>query len=321
MRQVIGSAIRQGSLEIVPNELVRVELGGVARKEVRLKARVSAQELSRRTALVRSAPVPKQDDGAAQVLEELVEEASDLRRLDVLAAIETGVKGHPPLLRRDADGGDGRDLTPTAGAAQAGRLAPGRPRPGHVRDQEEAAFVEEDQMGAKFFGFFLYGANGSASNGRLPSRPFLGLASPAFDSSTPGVSVSSRRWEASNGCRSAPRFVGAPGSASKGPWNTPFSAGSSAGCGPTAAFAGQKGAPGVPASGAASIQVGLPCGTPAATAPQSSARRRAWRLPSGADCRIAITRWLAGGASPVEEGLQGVSCPKGYELWQKVSIC
>jgi len=165
VRQIIGDAVCQGPLEIVPDELVRIKLGSVSRKEVCLEPRVSKQELPRGSALMRRSPVPEQDHGASQVLEELAEEPSDVRRLDVFAAIEAGVERHPPLLWGDADGGDGRDFTPAPGAAQMGRLAFRRPRPGHVRDQKEAAFVEEDQMGAKSFGVFLYAANGSASNG------------------------------------------------------------------------------------------------------------------------------------------------------------
>lgn len=60
-----------------------------------------------------------------------------------------------PSFGRDTDSRDRGDLGPPASATQNGSLSAGRPGPGDWRDQEEAALVNEYEMGARLFGFFL----------------------------------------------------------------------------------------------------------------------------------------------------------------------
>ena len=60
-----------------------------------------------------------------------------------------------PSFWRDADSRDRRYLGPASGATQNGSLASRCPCPGDGRDQQEAALVNEYEMGARLFGFFL----------------------------------------------------------------------------------------------------------------------------------------------------------------------
>lgn len=64
------------------------------------------------------------------------------------------------------------------------------PSPPQVWYQKEAAFIQENQMGAKFFG--LYEATCSVSSSRSPSHPFAVLCALVFGNSIPSPLISSK---------------------------------------------------------------------------------------------------------------------------------
>lgn len=184
--QILGDAIGQRPLEMVPHEFIRIELRRVSRERIGMQARMGAEPLFDHGAFMRSPAIPEQDHVAPQVPEQVSEELGHFRGSNVLVGMEPGVQHDAPPFRRDAEGRDRRNLVPVPGAVQPGSLPPGRPGAGDVRDQQEAALIEEDQMGPKPFGVFLYAATGTASNGRWPARPVPAPASPASGSSSPG---------------------------------------------------------------------------------------------------------------------------------------
>lgn len=279
MRRVIGHAIGHGSLEIVPDELIGVEFRGIAGEKVRLQTRVPAQELFDRTAFMNRTSIPEQDHGAAQVLEQLPEEPGRFRRFDVLVAIESGVEADAPLAWRNADGRDGRYLGPASGATQARSLPPGCPSPNDVGDEQEAALIEEYQMGPKFFGFFLYGANDTASSGRCLSHHAPAPVSPAFGNSSPMSPGNATDGWGGSRSRNVFRLRARRVASSKGPWNSRT----------WRLRAGVSPSSSVSAEGS-TLEAGLalvwlstpsypPCGTLRATRTQSSRSSRSWRLP------------------------------------------
>jgi hypothetical protein len=87
--------------------------------------------------------------------QEMPEEVGHLRGPDVLVGMEPCIQGQTPSLWGDAEGRDGRDLGPSARHRQPGCLPARRPGADHVRDEQEPALVEEDQMGPKRCGLFL----------------------------------------------------------------------------------------------------------------------------------------------------------------------
>ncbi len=182
--EVARDTVGHGALEVVPDELVRVEFGGVAREAIRVEPRMRLEEVLHQRGPVLPAAVPEKDHGTTQMAEQLLKELDDLGRPDVFVPMESGIEGRTSPARRDADGGDGRNFGPVAGTAQMRRVAPRRPGADHAGDQQEAALIEECQMGAKSSGLFLYGATETASTARWPLRLSLGRASPASGSSS-----------------------------------------------------------------------------------------------------------------------------------------
>ena len=220
MRRIIRHAVGQGSLEVIPDELIGVEFRGIAGERMRVQARMPAQEISGWSPFVWRSPIPEQDHGAAQVLEQLPEELGHVWRSDILVAMESGVEGDAPPAWRNADGGDGRNLGPASSATQARSLSPGSPGAKDVGDEQKAALIEEYQMGAKFFGFFLYGAKYTASSGRWPSHHAPAPAFPVFDSSSPRSSGNATDDWGDSRFRTAFRPSPPRGASSKGPWNS-----------------------------------------------------------------------------------------------------
>ena len=192
MTQIPRRAVGHGPLEMGPDELVGVELGGVAGEAFRLQARMARQVVADHDRPVRLVPVPQQNHRTADLPEKLAQELKHLEGADVLVGVEAGVEADPPSMGRDGESREGRDLGPVSGAAQYRGLSAGRPGADQGRRQQEAALIEERQMGAMPCGVFLYGASDTASSERWPLRSAPGLGSPASGSSSPGPGAVAR---------------------------------------------------------------------------------------------------------------------------------
>ena len=98
--EVIRRAVRHSSLEVVPDEFVRVELGCVAGELLHTKPGMHEEEVTDQDAAMRTAAVPEEHHGAAKVPQQLPEELDHLDRADVLVAMEPGVQGQATPTRR-----------------------------------------------------------------------------------------------------------------------------------------------------------------------------------------------------------------------------
>lgn len=194
MAKILRDTIRNCALKIAPHMFIRIKLRRIAWEPKCLKARMFADKVFDQFTPMRHSGIPEQQNGPAEMLEKMPEKPGNLRRFDVFATIKSRIEGQPPALWRNTDGGDGRNLSPTACASQLRRLPFGRPSTDQVWNQEEAAFVKKHQMGAKLFGLFLYAAIDNVSSWLCPFRPTPKHASPASGNSTPTRSEFSRYW-------------------------------------------------------------------------------------------------------------------------------
>lgn len=155
---------------------------------------IFAQEYFDDLPFVDSAVVPDQDHVPSEVSQKQSQEFDDLHPRDVLG-VKADAKPHALALGRDRDGRNSGNLIAAVAVAQQRGFADGRPGSTDAGDKQEAAFIEEGEMGPKFFGFFLYAATYSASNARWLPRFSPGRVSPAFGSSTAiaGASTSKPR--------------------------------------------------------------------------------------------------------------------------------
>lgn len=103
MRQIGRNRVRDGTLEIGPNELVGVEFGRIARETMKAQARSRAQEFLHEDAAMLVDVVPDDEDRSAQALEQQAQESNDIGRADVPVAKKPGVERDPSLFGLDTD--------------------------------------------------------------------------------------------------------------------------------------------------------------------------------------------------------------------------
>ncbi len=114
-----------------------------------------------------------------EMAEKLPEESRDQRGTDVFV-VKTGIKPESFPFRGNRDGGYCRYFCPISRHRQMGSLTPRRPSTPDIGNQEEAALVKKDQMGAKSIRVFLYAAICNVSSAVWPLRrvPWLAFRAP-----------------------------------------------------------------------------------------------------------------------------------------------
>jgi len=312
MTIILRDTVGQRALEVGPDEFRRVEFRGVTRKAVDVQSGMSGKKNFDRASLVRLAVIPEQDHRPPQVLEQMAEKSRHLGGADVLVAMEMGIEGELPAPGRDGERGDrGNFMPPPSGDPQLGRAAAGRPGADPVGDQQKPALIEESEMGAKLFGFFLSGARRNVSSGQSPSRPVPAPAFPAFGNSSPGGPSASRGWPPSSESQTAPRSLGPPASGSRGRSGSRRPAPPATEFFPIVSSFGEKGVAVARGSVGGGAPLGLVFGRPDATAPPNSATRPLG-LPSPEKSFLtSVKPWLSACAFPTFPVGHGVSCPLG----------
>lgn len=113
-----------------------------------MEAREAVTQSPDGRALVDSAIVPEHDDRPAQVPEEMAEKLTDLGLVEV-GAMHPVVEAEVPTARADREAGNHREpIVPLPEAQQRG-VPPRSPGLAHTGDQEEARFVDEDEVGTQ----------------------------------------------------------------------------------------------------------------------------------------------------------------------------
>jgi hypothetical protein len=150
----IGFAVGKLQLEVAPGPLVRIEFGRVRRESLHVEPRSASQQPAHLGSVMDRAPIPEQHDVPAPMPQEQAQEDGDLDMGDVVE-VEMRVEPTPVTRRADRDGGNGRDAVVAVAMVHHRRRPAGRPCTAHVRDEQKAALIKEDQMGLQVAGFFL----------------------------------------------------------------------------------------------------------------------------------------------------------------------
>jgi len=161
----VGAAVSKGALEGGPHAFVGVQFRGVGRERFQVKTRKPGTEVGQGTALVNWGVVQQNKEVSPQVPQEFTHEDADLRAMDV-DRVEMAVQPHVPIPRADREAGDSGDAIMAIDVVVQGRVAARAPGPAHRGNQQEAGFVDEDDMGCQPCGVFLYGARRCASTQR-----------------------------------------------------------------------------------------------------------------------------------------------------------
>lgn len=150
----IRSSVGQSPFQEAPNSLIRVQLRGMGRKGDEIKSRRPLQEFLHRLAPMRVEIIQKNDQRAGDLAQEMTEECGHFFPLDVLL-IQMTVQRASKALMTDGNPGNGRDAVMAITMTDERRAPDRTPRFPHGRDQEEARFVEEDNMGCQPRGVFF----------------------------------------------------------------------------------------------------------------------------------------------------------------------
>src|SRR5712691_9498182 len=105
------------------------------------------------------------------MLEQITEKVFDIQAIDVFS-MEPEVESQMPSFRGNCKRPNGRDLISLIGVVMQRCFSFRSPRPLQIRNEQKAAFIEENQMGAKFLGFFLSAATYRVSSSLFPFHPF-----------------------------------------------------------------------------------------------------------------------------------------------------
>lgn len=147
--QVVGTAVCQFALGQVPDAFVWVELGRIAGEIVHDKTAVALAQRIERLAVVNAGIVEQHEERAAKVVQQLADELAHTRAVEVLIGIDSVVERQMVAMRTDADRRDHRHLVAARAVSMARGVATRRPGLEHGGNQEEARFVEEDEMGTQ----------------------------------------------------------------------------------------------------------------------------------------------------------------------------
>jgi hypothetical protein len=146
---VIGATVGEQALCEVPDPFIGIELGSVGRERLEAQSGKATTEVPNGDSLVRSTVVPEDDHGAPQMAEEVTEESTDLRMLDVRLGVKVVVEAKPVSSRTDRYAGNHRYFVPTVEMTVDGRQAARSPGSVDTGYQEESALVYEDDMGTQ----------------------------------------------------------------------------------------------------------------------------------------------------------------------------
>ena len=184
--------IGQFALGLRPDELIRIELRRIAGKAMRLHPGMAAEKGLNVSTPMDSPAVPQQDDLSSEMTEQLTEKRDDLGARDV-PHVEVKVQPEAPAPRGHGEGRDNGHSVPAVAMPKARRVPHGRPGLADVGDEQEAALIEECEMGASARGVFLSGAIHPASTGRWPARHAGARGAPASASSIRGRAATAPR--------------------------------------------------------------------------------------------------------------------------------
>jgi len=253
-------------------------------------------------------PIPQQENRSPKMPEEIFEEGTGIQAREIPRA-KIEIKGQTFPFRGHRQSTEDGDSILFVKMIEEGRLAFGRPGSGDIGNKQKSRLIDEDQMGSKFFGVFLYAASGSASNGRslLPSFAKLGVQ--VSGNSTPSLPEVSTRGRGDIERRIVGRSLGPRGLKSINPSGNQRPGVPSGAPLPVGSFVPGTAWADAQESVEALILVTLSPGTPEANGiPNSQRRLRPAPRPTDS-CPLLGVGGPVGAAFPTVERFPGVSCP------------
>jgi len=150
----VRPAVGQAALEMVPDAFVGVQFRSVRGEGHEVKTARASEEFLHRIAAMDGAIVQQHDQMTTDLTQELAQEDGHLFALNVVL-VEQAVQRAMEAPGADGDTGDRGDSVVAIPMMHDGGLSDRTPRLAHGRDQEEAGFVDKDDVGRQPCGVFF----------------------------------------------------------------------------------------------------------------------------------------------------------------------
>lgn len=195
MFKVSGNAVGKSLLEIGPDKFIRIKLRRISWEVKGFDSRTASKESLDKSGSVKGASVPEKDDRTFEMPTELLEKLSDLFGSNILVSVEACVESKAFSFGRDGDRRDRRYFRPAPGNSEPWSFSFDSPGSSDVGNERESTLIQEDQVGSKPIGLFLYEARRASSNNEWLVRDALWLVSGVSDNSSPSNPSDSKDWK------------------------------------------------------------------------------------------------------------------------------
>jgi len=308
--EVVWGSVGERPIRSRPDILGRVELRRIRGEMVDMEPRVSREEGPNLPPSVDGAAIPEQIHGAAKMPEEMLQERLDVEARQIPGSTAK-IERQPPPSGRQRQAAANREAVVTVAVAQIRSLPLGGPGATDIGDEQKAALIDEDEMGATLSGVFLSAAIRRASTEQWRPHPAPRHVAPASDNSSPVRSGASRRDRGDTECRTPDRSMWSPAPGSRDRWCSRPGAGPLPAGGPAWLSALWTIPAAVPGSAWRAAPAARDVDTPATTETPNSPRRGAGGRPLTVSVHPSAAAPQTDGAFPVARGSQKVSCPIG----------
>jgi len=139
---------------MIPHAFIGVQFWGIRRKGYQMQTRCTGKKLLHRIAPMNLAIIQQGNQVASYLSQELAEERRHFFPLDIVL-IKLAVQCTTEAFRTDGNTGDSRDPVMTISMKYDRGLSHRTPGLADRRDQEEARFVDKDEMGCQPCGVFF----------------------------------------------------------------------------------------------------------------------------------------------------------------------
>jgi hypothetical protein len=195
--------VSRAAFEVVPDLRCRIELRCIRWELFQVPPGVGLAHRLDGWPPVNRAPVPEPDKGSSKLPQERAQEGGDVQGLEV-ARLEAEVSTQVLALGRNSECRQCREASMFVVVGDDGGMPHGRPGAATGGDEQEAALIQNGEMGPKSLGVFFGPARGRAASGRWPARPVGGRAAPAPDRSPLSGARASSRARDDSAPQSAP---------------------------------------------------------------------------------------------------------------------
>lgn len=169
---------------MVPDMLSWVKFWSIRRKPFNMNSRMFCQEMLDFFAAMNGCPVPQKHNVVTKMLEKMSQKRPNINAGKVVCP-EPDIEDNSFSLRRNTESRNSRDFILAVKMIEMRRLSFGSPCPLNAGNKRKPTLIKQNQMGTKFYGFFLCGATDTVSNEQYPLRSFVVIGVPVSGNSSP----------------------------------------------------------------------------------------------------------------------------------------